>query len=181
MSAVESDSRELGRFFSKWDHEAKRTVDLLKTLPADRYDFRPDPEGKSLGELAWHLAEIDGFFSYSIVAGEFRREAKVPNLERPKSVEALAPGYERIHREAVERLKGALRTEDLDRELPFFGGRMMKIRHLLWGAVLHHLIHHRGQLSLMNRLAGGTGPGLYGPTREEAAAMRAKGTSTPPR
>ena len=34
-----------------------------------------------------------------------------------------------------------------------------------------HGIHHRGQLSLMCRLAGG--PGLYGPNREKTAAMRA--------
>jgi uncharacterized damage-inducible protein DinB len=38
--------------------------------------------------------------------------------------------------------------------------------------LLSHLIHHRGQLVLMTRLAGGTPPGMYGPTREEMAAMK---------
>jgi len=37
-----------------------------------------------------------------------------------------------------------------------------------------HEIHHRGQLSLMCRLAGGTPSGIYGPNREETAAMREK-------
>jgi len=36
------------------------------------------------------------------------------------------------------------------------------------------MIHHRGQLVMMCRLAGGTPPGIYGPNREEMAAMRAK-------
>jgi len=49
----------------------------------------------------------------------------------------------------------------------------MSIRDILWGAVFAHGIHHRGQLSLMCRLAGGAAPGLYGPNREEMAAMRA--------
>ena len=166
-------SRELESFFATWDREAKQTVRLLASLPLDRYDFRPDEGGRSLGELAWHLAEIDGWFSHCITTGEFRRDAKVPDMERPRAVEALAPGYERVYRASVERLR-ALKPEDLDRAMPFMGGTTMTIRDLLWYAMLHHAIHHRGQLTLMNRLAGGKGPGLYGPTREESAAMRAK-------
>jgi uncharacterized damage-inducible protein DinB len=46
------------------------------------------------------------------------------------------------------------------------------IRDILWDAIVAHGIHHRGQLILMCRLAGGQVPGLYGPTREEMAAMR---------
>jgi hypothetical protein len=34
-------------------------VKLLEALPAAKYDFRHDAEGRSLGELAWHLAEGD--------------------------------------------------------------------------------------------------------------------------
>ena len=49
----------------------------------------------------------------------------------------------------------------------------MTIREILSSAILAHGIHHRGQLSLMCRLAGGQAPGLYGPNREEMAAMRA--------
>jgi uncharacterized damage-inducible protein DinB len=43
---------------------------------------------------------------------------------------------------------------------------------ILWFVLLHHAIHHRGQLVLLTRLAGGVPPGIYGPTREEMAAMR---------
>jgi uncharacterized damage-inducible protein DinB len=49
----------------------------------------------------------------------------------------------------------------------------MTIRDILWGAIMAHGIHHRGQLALMCRLAGDQTPGLYGPNREEMAAMRA--------
>jgi uncharacterized damage-inducible protein DinB len=48
----------------------------------------------------------------------------------------------------------------------------MPIRDILWGAILMHLVHHRGQLSLMCRMAGGAPPGIYGPNREEMAAMQ---------
>src|SRR5437868_4586377 len=162
---------ELEQFIQEWDREAEGTLKLLRALPAAQYDFRPDAGGRSLGELAWHLAEGDAYMSYGIENGTFAMDAKPPNIERPRTVEALAPGYERIHREAVARIR-KLKPEDLDRTIPFFTGPMT-IRDILWSAIVSHGIHHRGQLALMCRLAGGVCPGLYGPNREEMAAMQA--------
>jgi uncharacterized damage-inducible protein DinB len=166
---------ELEMFLNAWDREAENTLTLLRALPATQYDFRPDAGGRSLGELAWHLAEGDAYISYGIENGQFTMEAKPPNIGRPRTVEALAPGYDRIHREAVARIR-KLKPEDLDRSIPFFTGPS-SIRDLLWNAIIAHGIHHRGQLSLMCRLAGGQTPGLYGPNREEVAARRATATA----
>ncbi len=69
-----------------------------------------------------------------------------------------------------------LKPEDLDRTIQFFTGPMA-IRDILWSAIMFHGIHHRGQLALMCRLAGGEAPGMYGPNREEMAAMRASAAS----
>ncbi len=162
---------ELQRFLAAWDREAQGTIRLLRALPVAQYDFRPDPQGRSLGELAWHLAEIDAYITHLIATGVATLETRPPNIERPRTVENLAPGYQRIHDEAVERV-ASLRPEDLDRRLPFFDGTQMTVREMLWAALLHHLIHHRGELVLMCRLAGGVPPGLYGPTREETEAIR---------
>ena len=162
---------ELEAFLANWDREAANTVKLLEALPPTGYDFRPDSGGRSLGELAWHLAEGDAYISYGIERGEFNFSSKPPNIERPRAVEALASGYQRVHDEAVARVR-KLTPQDLDRTINFFAGPMT-IREILWSAILGHGIHHRGQLSLMCRLAGGQTPGLYGPNREEMAAMRA--------
>jgi uncharacterized damage-inducible protein DinB len=162
---------ELELFLVSWEREAARTKKLLEALPQAQYDFRPDAGGRSLGELAWHLAEGDAYMSYGVDQRQFTMGAKPTNIERPRAVEELAPGYERVHREAVARIR-KLTPEDLDRTIPFFTGPMT-IREILWDAIVAHGIHHRGQLSLMCRLAGGQTPGLYGPNREETAAMRA--------
>ena len=162
---------ELEMFLTTWDHEAQNTVQVLRALPPAQYEFRPDPDGRSLGELAWHLAEIDAFVSHGIDAGQFAPDSRPPNIERPRSVEALAHGYEQVHLDAVSRIE-KLTLEDLDRSITFFAGPR-SIRSLLWDAILAHGIHHRGQLALMCRLAGGAVPGLYGPNREETAARRA--------
>ena len=162
---------ELETFLNAWEREAESTMKLLRALPATQYDFRPDAGGRSLGELAWHLAEGDAYMSHGVETGRFAMDAKPPNIERPRTVEALAPGYERIHREAVARIR-KLKPEDLERSIPFFTGPV-SIREILWNMIISHTIHHRGQLTLMCRLAGGKAPGLYGPNREEMAEMRA--------
>lgn len=163
---------ELTRFMNVWEHETAKTVSLLKALPRDQYDFRPDAGGRSLGELAWHLAESDAYITHGIERGLFDFGVKPDGIERPRTVEALAPAYDRIHRDAVERVK-KLKAADLDRSLEFFALGPLAIRDLLWNLVLLHNIHHRGQLVLMCRLAGGTPTGVFGPTREQMAAMKA--------
>jgi uncharacterized damage-inducible protein DinB len=164
-------SRELQVFFTTWDEEAKKTSAMLHALPKGQYDFRPDPSGRSLGELAWHLAEMEGYMGFGIERGKFEMGVRPPGIERPKSIEALAPGYERVHKDALESVQ-KLVPADLDREIMFFTGSMMPIREILWTALLHHQIHHRGQLSVLCRLAGGAAPGTYGPNREEMAKFR---------
>lgn len=163
---------ELQTFLGVWDAEAQKTVALLRALPAGQYDFRPDPGGRSLGELAWHLTEADAYVSWGIEQGTFAPGTKPPGIERPKSMEALAAGYERVHAEAVARVR-RLGPGDLDRRLKYFDGRERPIRDLLWSATLFHNIHHRGQLSVLCRLAGGVAPGMFGPNREAMAQLRA--------
>jgi uncharacterized damage-inducible protein DinB len=162
---------ELDLFLHVWEREAGNTARLLKALPPAHYDFRPDPGGRSVGELAWHLAEGDAYISFAIENGRFDLQAKPPDIERPRTIDALAPGYERVHRAAVERIR-KLTLDDLDRTVDFLSDAR-PIRELLWEAILFHGIHHRAQLTVLVRLAGAEVPGLYGPNREETAARRA--------
>ena len=162
---------EFETFLKIWDAEAERTVRVLRSLPKDNYDFRPDAGGRSLGELAWHLAEGDAYNSYGVAQGGFTLDMRPPGIERPKQVAALAPGYERVHREAIARIR-PMAPEDLERSVRYVSGEDMRIADILWRAIFHN-IHHRGQLCLMCRLAGGVSPGIFGPNREEMAAARA--------
>jgi uncharacterized damage-inducible protein DinB len=163
---------ELQSFLTVWDMEAKKTASLLRSLPANQYDFRPDPGARSAGELAWHLAEVDAYIPFGIEQGAFDFKSRPSGIERPKTVEALAPGYERVHAEAAQRIR-KLTSADFDRKMRFFDNDMA-IRDILWSALLMHSIHHRGQLSVLCRLAGGVAPGVYGPNREEMAKFRAQ-------
>ena len=117
-----------------------------------------------------HLAEVEGYTSLGVSKGAVTFEEVPPNMKRPREVKQLAPGFRQVHKDAVANLAN-LKESDLDREIPF-ADRRFTIRDIIWGAMLSHLSHHRGQLSLMVRLAGGTPPSIYGPNREEMAKMR---------
>jgi uncharacterized damage-inducible protein DinB len=163
---------DLQEFSRHWERETDGTLALIEALPPDRYDFRPDAGGRSLGELAWHLAEVDAYVSLGIERGEFRFDVKPPHIERPRTVKALAAAFRVVHQDAVARV-ARLEAADMDRQIRYANGDLWTIRDLLWRKLLLHAVHHRGQLTLLCRLAGGVPPGLFGRTREESASQRA--------
>jgi uncharacterized damage-inducible protein DinB len=165
---------ELEDFCARWIQETSGTLALLRALPVTQYDFRPDAGGRSLGELAWHLAEVDAYVTFGIARGAFRFEVKPPHIARPKDIPQLALAFEIVHDDAVARI-AELKPSDLDREIPYIDGTSVPVRDLLWRKLLLHAIHHRGQLMLLCRLAGGIPPALFGPTREHMAPRPAVG------
>ena len=157
---------ELQTFFNAWEKEVDGTLDLLRALPIDQYDLRPDPGGRSLGELAWHLAEVDAFISLGVERRSFAFTSKPPHLERPRRIQDLAPAFRIVHDDAVARLAG-LEEGDLADEVRYLDGRVWPVSNLLWQKLLLHHVHHRGQLTVLCRLAGGVPPPLFGRRREE--------------
>jgi uncharacterized damage-inducible protein DinB len=164
---------EVDTFRAAWNAEALDTLRLLQALPPEQYDFRPDPKGRSIGELAWHLCEIDGCLSFGIAHRRFSLADEPPIPRRPREVALLAPGYREVHEQAMTRIED-LRDAHLEETVEYFDGRRLTLRHVVWNELLHHLIHHRAQLVMLCRMAGGTPPGLYGPNREEMAAIQAR-------
>jgi uncharacterized damage-inducible protein DinB len=163
---------ELQTFMNEWERETDGTLALMRALPQDQYDLRPDPGGRSIGELAWHLAEVDGYVSLAIEQGEFKFAVKPAHIERPRTIEGLVPAFRRVHEDAVARIS-RLQEDDLDREIRYADGTLWSIRSLLWRKLLMHAVHHRGQLTLMCRIAGGVPPGLFGRIREETVGQQA--------
>jgi uncharacterized damage-inducible protein DinB len=157
---------ELQDFLTAWTRETSGTLALLNALPKDKYDMRAEPGGRSLGELAWHLAELEAHLSSGIAQREFTFPVKPPLVERPRRIEELAPAFQIVHDEAVARVS-ALEDADLDRQVRHPDGNLWTIRDLLWRRILLHAVHHRGQLTVLCRLAGGVPPALFGRRREE--------------
>jgi len=108
---------------------------------------------------------------------DYRRRFTFPASRGWQSRGALDPLDQGGTGEAQARV-ARLSVADLDREIRYADGALWSIRDLLWRKLLLHGVHHRGQLVLLCRLAGGMPPGLFGRTREGARAQLAAATGT---
>ena len=174
-------NNELETFLSFWNHEAKQDRrPPACALPAGQYDFRPDPQARSLGELAWHLAEVDAYTDVGHRAGRTcSPTCRPPGIERPSiRWKPSRPATNAFIPKPAERISRAHSNRPRPEGSASFTGKEMPIRDiLLWCAVLFHMIHHRGQLSILVPARGRrSSVELYGPNREEMAALRAART-----
>ena len=160
-------TKSMNALISVWEEEHRKTMSVLKSLPSDEYEFRPDPQGRSLGELAWHLAEHEGYLTLAASVGSFDPSGEaLPELQRPLSVPELAPAFDKVHELAVARVRG-LSPEEMKIMISIGEDPEASVENLLWTSMLFAEIHHRGQLTILVRLAEGTVPPIYGPNREQ--------------
>ena len=154
--------RKIQDFLASWAYETEATVKVYGNLTDASLSQRVDPEGRTLGRIAWHIAqtlpEMGGRTGLAI-SGPGEKDPV------PVSAQVIAAGF----REAADSLAaevGANWTDaDLEVEDDMYGERWRRGQSL--GALVNHQIHHRGQMTVLMRQAGLGVPGVYGPSREE--------------
>ncbi|MBD0380475.1 DinB family protein [Paenibacillus sedimenti] len=156
----------LQSFIDEYTYEAEGTQKLLDLLTDASLEQEVLPGYRTLGRLAWHTVttvpdmlhrtglQFDAPYAYS---------------EPPASAAEIAATY----RTAVQSMLEAIRTqwtdETLQLEVNLFGEPWKNGFTL--SAFLMHEVHHRGQMTVLMRQAGLTIPGIFGPAKEEWAAM----------
>ena len=157
-----------------WEDARNGVIDEVENLPANRFDFRPTPDVRSVTELVIHILEVS-----LMMAGELTREDT--NLRRypwPKMLahyskpiasvsgkRQLLSALRSTLRDGVKQFRGAGEVHMLQQILRFDGNKGTRLE---W---FHHGIaqemYHRGQLALYARLVG----------LEPALTQRIKGSS----
>jgi uncharacterized damage-inducible protein DinB len=158
-----------------FDHEMGTTRRLLERLPDDRLSWKPHARSMSLGGLATHLSNIPTWAgailnepSYDL-AGPLQEGASRPHIpERTSRAEILA-----AFDATVKQSRGWMDRSDAEYNdrwtLKRAGQEIFSMPRVsaFRSFVLHHLIHHRGQLSVYLRLNDVKVPAIYGPTADE--------------
>ncbi len=154
------------RFLQVWEQEFQTTLKVLKAYPANRLDLKPAEKSRSAKELLWTFALEEKVFVTGAITGQFDFQ-NVPNA--PATLDEIVSAVEQAHKENVEKVR-SLSDEDFERTVKFMVApkQVGDVRRGdMFQFLLSDMIHHRGQLSVYLRMAGGKVPSIYGPSADE--------------
>ena len=143
------------------------TQRVIEAIPLDKGDYRPDDVGKTALELAWHIVGAEHRFTDAVITGAFDFSNPGRPAELTTSAE-IARWYAETTRQDLARL-AALPADALMKIVDFRGLFQLPAVAFL-DFSMHHVIHHRGQLSMYLRPMGAKVPAIYGESYDSAKA-----------
>lgn len=161
-------------FLPLLEREQPKTRQVIEAIPAYGGDYRPDTVSKTSLELAWHIVSAEKRFMEAILSGQFNFDP----ITRPENVRSGADvgrWYGDMINTVLPRLRQmtpAQLTKSVD-----FRGMFQSPAVMFLQIMINHSIHHRGQLSVYLRPAGGKVPAIYGESYDSAEARKAQQAS----
>ena len=150
--------------------EHATTKRVIEAIPLDKGDYRPDPVSKSALELAWHIVATEMRFMDAVAAGAFDFSPR-PCPDSVKTSKDLSSWYAENFQPRFEKLT-TLSKDQLLKIVDFRG--MFQLPAVTYlNFLLHHSIHHRGQLSMYLRPMGAKVPSIYGESYDATEARKA--------
>ncbi len=161
--------RTIKEFENTWTRESDATRKIFAQLTDPSLAQAVTKDHRTLGRLAWHLTiTIPEMMNRTGLAVSGPAEdAPVPPTAR-----AIQDGYDRAARSLLAEIRAKWTDASLTVEDDMYG--MKWTRDMTLASLLHHQVHHRGQMTVLMRQAGLKVPGIYGPAKEEWAAMGAQ-------
>jgi uncharacterized damage-inducible protein DinB len=152
-----------------YDHEMGTTRRLLERLPDDRLSWKPHPRSMTLGGLATHLSTIPQWAGTILNEASFDLAGAPPNVGEKTSRADILAAFDDVCRQT----RAWMDKTDAEYQSPWTlkrgGQQVFSVPRVaaFRSFVLHHMIHHRGQLSLYLRLNDVPVPAIYGPSADE--------------
>jgi uncharacterized damage-inducible protein DinB len=140
-------------------------IKVLKAIPHEGSDYRPDPKARTAAELAAVLAVEESALLTLVKDGVVDWK----NPDPDQTVAASVSEFERASGE-VNTLLDGLDEAAWERRVQFKMGEGAvwedSLSQMVWGFLFDE-IHHRGQLSTYLRPMGGKVPAIYGPSADD--------------
>jgi uncharacterized damage-inducible protein DinB len=153
-------------FLQCWEQEYPTIVKVLRAVPPNKLDYRPDPRSRSAGELVWlQVLEKRCWFEL-LETGKINWNVTEPTM----SLDAMIIAYQKAHADLAPHLE-KLNDDIWDTKSTQFlmDGRVyfeVPMGRMFWLG-LFDAIHHRGQLTVYIRPMGGRVPSIYGPSADD--------------
>lgn len=161
--------RTMNDFYATWKEEAKGTQQVLDSLTDESLKQNFTEGHRNLGRLGWHLAttleEMVSHTGLQFSGADFSKPV-------PDKAEDIAEAYRFTNQSMITAMKDNWTDETLQEEFDMYGEKWTVAKILK--VLLLHQVHHRAQMTVLMRQAGLKVPGLYGPAKEDWAAMGAE-------
>jgi uncharacterized damage-inducible protein DinB len=154
-------------FLDTFTQEHATTVKVLNAFPAAQMEFQPHERSQSARALAWTFV-----IEQSLLSAALTNSLKLDG-GFPKPLDdfrAIVDKFQSDFKGLVELIKKTPDAQFNSGTVKFFSGpgqmADFPIPQFAW-FMLCDQIHHRGQLSVYVRMAGGKVPSIYGPSADE--------------
>ncbi|HEY6191838.1 MAG TPA: DinB family protein [Bacteroidota bacterium] len=157
---------EKDQFIQAWEREFQTTLKVLKEYPADKLAMKPAEKSRTAKDLAWTFVTEE----MAMIGGTLKGNIDFQNLpQAPATLQEIISSYEQTHTGMVEKIRQMPEAE-FNNMIKFPTGPKqvgdMRKADVLWSSIMDS-VHHRGQLSVYLRIAGGRVPSIYGPSADE--------------
>jgi len=144
------------------------TRKFLERVPDEKWDWKPDPKSMTLGGLATHITQLQGWGEDTMKTDTYDVMGyQAPTFDSTAAVLAAfdtnVAGFKAAMGAASDEQWMTPWSLTSGRDVIFAMPRVTAIRTMIF----NHSFHHRGQLSVYFRLLGVPVPGAYGPSADE--------------
>ena len=154
----------IGHFIADWAYESEATLKIFENISNEALSKKDCENVRSIGRLSWHIAiTIAEMMNKTGLQVNGRQEHSQP----PINIEEIIKAYRDSSISLVEEIKLKWTDKSLAEENIMYGESWKNGKTL--SVLIHHQIHHRGQLTILMRLEGLKVPGIYGPAKEDWA------------
>jgi uncharacterized damage-inducible protein DinB len=156
-------------FKKGWAYESQATEKILAALTDASLGQQVIEGHWTLGTIAWHIAAtIPEMMNRTGLSVEGPHHEDRP----PSQAGEILNAYRKASKSLMEELDNKWTDATLGEEVNMYGETWTKGMALV--SLVAHQTHHRGQMTILMRQAGLKVPGVYGPSKEEWAAMGMK-------
>ncbi len=139
--AAENDSKAI--FAKHWQVAKEFTLAVAEAMPAEGYDFKPNPDELSFGRLMIHIASQNSDSCAS--ATGTKALAEPATTDKQTAIKFLIDTFDKCSKEL-----DAMPPEQWNKEVYKFQGRPVLASEALW-YTFTHMAHHRGQAEVYLR------------------------------
>lgn len=149
-------------FIKEWKREAMLTQKVLDGLTDDSLQQQVYSEGRTLGRIAWHLiTSIPEYLAhFGLKINEVEHAETVPT-----SAKEIAETFNNVSSYASQVIEQQWTDDSLKIVQNAFGREETNAQ--IFMGLIKHIVHHRGQVTVLMRQAGIKPFGVYGPPKED--------------